>query len=77
MSGPLGKRTFTSATPEKKTPLGSPLPSAGGAVFLRPCFGISVQRNALSVAVSVRPQPPVDTVESSLPGAVDDLIPCP
>ena len=67
----------TSATPEKKIAPGAPLPLAGGPVFLRPCFGISVQRNALSVAVSVRPPPPVDTVASSLPGAVDDLIPGP
>lgn len=67
----------TLATPEKKNPPGSVPPSAEGTVFLKPCFGISVQSNALSVAVSARLQPPVDTTAPSLPGVVDDSSPCP
>jgi hypothetical protein len=66
----------TPVAPEKKTPPGSVPPSGGVTVFLKPCFGISVQSNSLSVAVSARP-PPVDTGESSPAGAVDDSIPCP
>ena len=66
----------TPATPEKKTPPGSVPPSGGVTVFLKPCFGITIQRNCLGVAVSAEPQP-VDTSEPSSSRAVDDLIPCP
>ena len=66
----------TPVAPEKKTPPRL-VPSSGGVtVFLKPCFGISVQSNSLSVEVSARP-PPVDTGEASPAGAVDDSIPCP
>lgn len=66
----------TPATPEKKTPPGSIPPSGPVTVFLKPCFGITIQRNSLGVAVRVGAQP-VDTAEPSAPGAVDESIACP
>lgn len=66
----------TPVAPEKKTSPGSIQPSGEVTVFLKPSFGISVQSNSLSVAVSARP-PPVDTAEETRAGAVDDSIPCP
>jgi hypothetical protein len=71
-----GERMSTPATPEQKTPSGSTPPSGPVTVFLKPCFGIAIQRNSLGVAVSVGPQP-VDTGEPSAPRAVDESIACP
>jgi len=67
----------TPVAPEKKPLLAGAVPLSGEVkVFLKPCFGISVQSNALSVAVSVRP-PPVDTAESTSEAAVDGALSCP
>ena len=66
----------TPATPEKKTPPGSVPPAGQVTVFLKPCFGIAIQRNTLGVAVSAGAQP-VDSREPSSPRAVDESIPCP
>ncbi|WP_246357447.1 hypothetical protein [Pyxidicoccus fallax] len=43
-------------------------------VFLKPCFGITVQSNTLGVAVSAGAQP-VDTPEPSQSRAVDESMP--
>ena len=66
----------TPAAPEQKTPPGSVPPSGQVTVFLKPCFGITVQSNALGVAVSAGTQP-VDNPETPASGAVDESIPCP
>lgn len=71
-----GSVMSTPATPEKNPPPGSVPPSGEVTVFLKPCFGITIQSNCLGVAVSAGTQP-VDTSAPSSPRAVDDLIPCP
>ncbi|GHG69085.1 hypothetical protein GCM10012319_12920 [Comamonas sp. KCTC 72670] len=62
--------------PEKKTSPGAAPTAAEVTVFLKPSFGITVQRNTLCVSVSARARP-VDTTPPSDPRAVDDSIPCP
>ncbi|NMO19475.1 hypothetical protein HPC49_27395 [Pyxidicoccus fallax] len=64
----------TPATSEKKTPPGSVSTPAPVTVFLKPCFGITVQSNTLGVAVSAGAQP-VDTPEPSQSRAVDESMP--
>ncbi len=63
----------TPAIPEKKTPPGAAPAAAEVTVFLKPSFGITIQRNTLCVSVSARPRP-VDTSTPSDPRAVDDSI---
>ena len=66
----------TPATPEKKTLSRVTQPSGKVTVFLKPCFGITVQSNSLGVAVSAGAQP-VDNPDTPTSGAVDESIPCP
>ncbi|WP_434346015.1 hypothetical protein ACN6A1_29995 [Myxococcus virescens] len=66
----------TQAIPEKKALPGAAPTAAEVTVFLKPSFGITIQRNTLCVSVSARARP-VDTVTPSDPRAVDDSIGCP